>query len=310
VLSEGDETMQQGKTLLIANPASRNYKGSEAAIFAFETLKNSFPEGFEFLLTEKQGHALEIASQSGTYHTVIALGGDGLIHETVNGLMRVPEKIRPALGVLPFGSGNDYARTIGMDFSIEKSVEQILNTEVDRLDLGKCNDEYFVETLSFGLDAAIAIDTYERRTKTGRTGARLFLESGIDMLLHELKPYDYTSRLDKQDPVEGTMYLFAIQIGKTYGGGFTICPDADEQDGLFDICIAHPPLPVPKAIIMLLLAKSGRHTRFKELEFKKAKKLSLKFDKQPPAQLDGERFSATSFEVSCVQKALRVLRPL
>lgn len=92
--------------------------------------------------------------------------------------------------------------------------------------MGKCNDRWFLETLSFGLDAAIALDTVERRVRTGKTGTMLYLQSGIDQLLHHMDLRRYTAVLDGGEPVCGESYLFAVQIGQTYGGGFRICPDA------------------------------------------------------------------------------------
>ena len=70
---------------------------------------------FDLVLTERMGHAKELAAQAQGYRTVIALGGDGVIHEVVNGLMTQEEDARPALAILPVGSGNDFAQTLGID---------------------------------------------------------------------------------------------------------------------------------------------------------------------------------------------------
>ncbi len=71
------------------------------------------------------------------------------------------------LGVIPVGSGNDYAATLGMSGKVDRAVRQILDGEAGLVDVGCVNGSYFVETLSFGFDAAIALDTVERRKKTG-----------------------------------------------------------------------------------------------------------------------------------------------
>lgn len=300
-----------GNTLLVANPASQNGRGDQAAQKAKALIEAQWNlDCFEVVLTERQGHAVELARQSERFDTIIALGGDGLVHEIANGLMQLHENERPSLALLPFGTGNDYARTLHMSPDLDTSIQQLKHVKERKIDIGKCNEEYFVESLSFGLDAAIALDTVERRQRTGKTGTRVFFESGIDMLLHNMNTYSYNvSYDDNQQIVQGDMLLFAIQIGKTYGGGFIICPEAQCDDGIFDVCIAHPPLGIPKAVMMFLLAKNAHHTKFKELEFTQARKVSLSFSGNPPGQIDGESFSADSYHVECIPQAFKVLFP-
>ena len=299
-----------GKTLLVANPVSQNGNGAVAAHRAGEALRSRLGEDrFDLVMTEAPAHGKRIAEESAGYDTVVALGGDGLIHEVVNGLMSIGEAERPALGVLPMGSGNDYARTLGLSFDLERSLKQLESARPRLFDLGLCNGEYFAETLSFGLDAAIALDTVERRKRTGKTGTPLFLASGIDMLLHHIKEYRFAASLDGGEPFESSMLLFAVQVGPTYGGGFRICPEAKTDDALLDLCIAHPPLGIPKAVFIFLLAKDAHHTGFKQLEFKRASMLRIEFDEQPPAQIDGEPIPSLTYDVSVAAHALRVLVP-
>ncbi len=105
-----------GLTLIIANPAAQSGAAHEVAErlqrFLDMTARAS---QFDLVLTERMGHAKELAAQAQGYRTVIALGGDGVIHEVVNGLMTQEEDTRPALAILPVGSGNDFAQTLGID---------------------------------------------------------------------------------------------------------------------------------------------------------------------------------------------------
>ena len=174
--------ISRGKTLFIANPAAQRGNGREAARIAYDLLVEWLgAESVDFKLTERPAHAAELAeAAAGTHETVIVLGGDGVIHEAVNGLMRVPADKRPRLGVIPVGSGNDYARTLGMSESVPDAVVQFLEADEVALDIGCCNGVFFTETLSFGLDAAIALDTVERRQRTGEQGTILYLKSGLD----------------------------------------------------------------------------------------------------------------------------------
>ena len=181
-----------GRTLIIANPAAQSGAAREVAErlqrFLDMTARAS---QFDLVLTERMGHAKELAAQATDYHTVIALGGDGVIHEVVNGLMTQKEDARPALAVLPVGSGNDYAETLGMAYSVPTAVTEILRFQTVRADVGRVNGRYFAETLSFGLDAAIALDTMDRRQKSGRAGTMLYLESAVDQLFHHLQVFSF-----------------------------------------------------------------------------------------------------------------------
>lgn len=299
-----------GKTLLIANPAAQNGNGAAAAEHAARVLHAELGESsFDVALTQQVHHAVHLGRHAGGYDTVVALGGDGIVHEVVNGLMGMPSAERPSLAVIPVGSGNDYARTLGMSFEVDAALRQLSDTTSRSVDVGCCNGEHFVETLSFGVDAAIALDTVERRKRTGKTGTMLYLASGIDQLFHHLDRYRYAVSFEGGDLIEGSMYLFAVQIGPTYGGGFRICPDALIDDGLLDTCIAHPPLSVPYATFIFLLARKGRHTGFRQLEFRRASSLRLRFDRRPPVQIDGEPFIADEYEISLLPRALSVLMP-
>ena len=173
--------------------------------------------------------------------------------------------------------------------------------------------EYLDYILAVGvvdsLDAAIALDTMERRVRTGRTGTVLYMESGIDQLLHHLDLRRYRVSFDGGETVEAESVTFAVQIGPYYGGGFKICPDARIDDGLLDVCVAHPPVGAARALYIFLRAKGGKHVRFKQIELRRCRTLHLEFDEAPPAQMDGELIEGTSFDIAVEPAALNVLVP-
>ena len=116
--------------LLIANPAAQRGHGAEAARIAHDLLREWVgDEAVTLAMTDFAGHAVELAAEASSerYDTVIALGGDGIVHEVVNGLMRLPFDKRPSFGLVPVGSGNDYARTLGMSESVPDAVVQFLD---------------------------------------------------------------------------------------------------------------------------------------------------------------------------------------
>ena len=301
-----------GKALFIVNPVSQNGRAAQAAAHIRYSAKK-FPnlaDSVEVYSTNAPFHAIELASQAAEYDSVVALGGDGILHEVLTGLMKIPADQRPALGLIPCGNGNDYARTIGMSTNLNKAFEQLSQAYVQYFDLGVCNGEYFAETFSFGLDAAIAIGTHERRKRTGLSGTPLFIAEGLDHLKNRREIYHVTLSLDGAPAKECDLHMSAFQIGKTYGGGFKICPQADPHDGLLDICMVHAPLGFTKATMIFAKAIDGRHlTHTKNLTFTRAKSVVLEFDEEPPAQMDGELVRGSRFEISTLKQELAVLVP-
>ena len=295
-----------GKTLLIVNPASKMGEGAIAGTHAAAFFKDR-GVSLDCVCTEAPLHGVELAAAAKDYQTVIALGGDGVIHEVANGLMGIEQEKRPVFGIIPVGSGNDYARSLGVSENIDEACEQILACNARLVDVGQCNGQYFLETVSFGIDAAIALDTVERRKHTKKTGNALYFEAGLNQLVFHRDMHEYHARFDQGEQEVGQSLTFAIQLGRTYGGGFQICPDAQLDDGFFDICIAHPPLGLVGAVKLFAKAKEGKHVGASQIEMRRAQSLDIQFDGVVPAQMDGEDCSGVSFTVSLLLKAMRVL---
>ena len=325
-----------GRTLIIANPAAQSGYGEVIAGRLQRFLRMYFHDlgTFDLVRTERPWHAVELAAGARGFDTVLALGGDGVIHEVANGLMQQAEATRPALGLLPVGSGNDYARTLGIDDWRGEHFDRLLLCERVRMDVGRAQGfcdgadagggdgpdganpvgeftEYFLETCSFGLDAAIAHGTVELRRRTGLRGALLYGASGLDQFGLRFRHFPARVKLDGRDLGRLRALLFAMQIGPTYGSGFNVCPAADPRDGLLDICYAHGAIPRAVALPAFLSAKDGHHTRLPFIHMERARHVEIAFE-QPdtPIQTDGERVWATRMTVECLPQALTVLKPV
>ncbi|MEE1045610.1 MAG: YegS/Rv2252/BmrU family lipid kinase [Olegusella sp.] len=315
-----------GSTIVIANPTAHSGKGGHAAELTghfFESY-TSATDNFNLCLTTRAGEATEIAGAAGGTDTVVALGGDGVIHEVINGLMRISPDARPRLGVIAMGSGNDFARTLGVPFNDpEESLHSLLRAQETSYDLGLVDAgtpdaRYFMETLSFGLDAAIALDTTDRRiAQTKQQGAGLFVTSGIRIMSQAHRGWPYRAVLvdteGTRQVLVGTEVIFAIQNGPTYGGGFRIAPDASPTDGLLDLC-RNTDIPAAHKVLGLFgLAHEGRHAGSRHVAFHRLTHLEIEFTgEEPPTQVDGERLTGASHTVDVVPGTLRVLagRPL
>lgn len=307
------KTRGLGRTLVIANPVAHSGQGEGATQFVerFLSAYKSATSGYRIARTGASGDATGIAADASDFDTVIALGGDGVIHEVAEGLMAIDPEARPRLGIIPMGTGNDYARTLGMARNDpEEALRQLVGGREKSVEVGRVNDRYFVETLSFGLDAAIALDTTNKRAnETNQEGTELFVRSAIRILSRAGKGFPCTVSFDGADPIESRSIIFAFQVGPTYGAGFKVCPDADPADGLLDVCrnTVTPPLPVVMGL--LGAARFGSHAHSRIIEMRRVRHAVLDFESEPPCQVDGEGIGGTHFEVDVIPKALRVVVP-
>ena len=192
----------------------------------------------------------------------------------------------------------------------KKISAQIVRGTPRPVDVGRVNGTHFVETLSFGLDAAIALDTTARRAAdTSQEGEALFVTSGLKILSRARGGYPCVARFDDEAPVELSTLVFAIQVGPSYGGGFRICPDADPSDGLLDVCYNVRVPSIPHLLALFGLARSGRHAGSRAVRLRRIRRAVLDFAAEPPCQVDGEPLTGTHFEVEVVPGALSVFTP-
>lgn len=307
-------TPKLGKTLVIANPTAHSGRSAQAAEFVRRFLDSygNLTAGHDLVLTKAAGHATQLAAAAGDYDTVIALGGDGIIHETVNGLMQLPRELRPRMAIVPMGTGNDFARTLQMARSDPSAaLAQIARGEERTIDLGCVNGVYFMQTLSFGLDAAIALDTTRRREdQTSQQGTALFVTSGLKIFSTGLRGWPFQATVDGEH-ITGTDVVFAVQNGPTYGAGFRVCPDASPADGKLDLCYSTRKPSNATVLALFGLARYGKHTHSRSVAFRKIQHLDVRFPgaDQPSCQVDGERLEADGYSVDVVPAALRVIVP-
>ena len=303
-----------GKTLVIADPLARQGEGESAALFATQFFSSfgASTSSCEVRFTESREDARVMATSAGGYRTVIALGGDGVVHEVVNGMMAIPEEARPRLGIVPLGAGSDFARTLRMSRNDPRRALTELAQGFERtIDLGHVNDEYFMQTLSFGLDAAIAHDAIDRWSDGSRKpNDLLFVTSGFKVLWTNLRGWRYDALIDGE-PLAGSGIAFAVQNGPTYGGGFHICPDAVPNDRKLDLFLTLRKPTLPRSLLLFGLIRFGLHTKSHIVGTKRMSHLEVSFSgpDQPPCQIDGKRIVADRYVVDVVPACLRVIVP-
>lgn len=298
--------MTLGPTLLIVNPAARH--GSTAKLLpAVERLMDGVAD-FEVQVSAGPRHARDIAAQATGFDTIVAVGGDGTVHEVVNGVMAHDEATRPRFAVVPTGSGNDYARTLGMSNDLSTALRQVATGEERRVDLGVCNGAWFAESVSVGLDARVTAKAVELKVSTRLSGLALYMRALLYVLANQYHAERLIVQYDDEDPFEADLLIVAATNGPTYGGGFVITPDSVFDDGLLDICTIKT-MPRPEAFARLPFVVVGKHTRMKPVTMRRARRVTVVARHPFEGQVDGEVMLDAAYDIQVVPQALRVVVP-
>jgi YegS/Rv2252/BmrU family lipid kinase len=297
--------MPADRTLLIVNPAARH--GETAKLLpAVQTLLGSLPH--DTVVTQHTGHAAEIAGEASGYDLVVAMGGDGTVHEVLNGLMRIPAEARPTLGVLPTGSGNDTRRTLDIPTDLAEAARVLLAGEVRAFDVGLCNGVYFNNSFAAGMDAKVTAKAVEYKITKERSGLWLYLTALLYVLFNDLGSFPLRVSWEGADPVLLDTLIIAITNGPTYGGGFYNPPDAVADDGLFEVCTIDP-LGLPEALVRLPFVILGKHTKMRPVHMSRHSEIVIECDDPVPAQIDGEVLMERRYEISMLAGAVRCIVP-
>lgn len=291
--------------LLIVNPAAQ-HGVTETLVPVIERLLQSTPH--DTVMTTGIGHAIEIAAQAEGYDTIVAVGGDGTVHEVLNGIMRRPEGDRPALGLIPTGSGNDTRRTLGVPTDVADAVLALGTGVRKRFDVGICNGLYFNNSFAAGLDARVTAKAVEYKVTTHRSGLWLYFTALMHVLFNEFYSHHVRLTWENEPTVEDDLLIVAATIGSTYGGGFLITPNAVPDDGLLEICTIDP-LSLPEALVRLPFVVMGKHTKMKPVTMGRRTSFVLESDDPIPAQIDGEVLVDRRFEVAVLPRSVEYLVP-
>lgn len=298
--------MPLGRTLFIVNPAARHGE-TRKLIPAIQRISGAVSQS-EIQLSGGPRHAFDLARTADGFDSIVAVGGDGTAHEVLNGVMAHNEGARPAFGIVPAGSGNDYAHTLGMSDDLSTALQQIATGARRVVDLGQCNGAWFGESVSMGLDARVTVKAVELKVTTGLSGLALYLRALIHVLSHQYYPHKVIVQYDDEAPFETEMLVVAVTNGPTYGGGFKITPDSVPDDGLFDICRIDA-MPKSEAFLRLPFVVIGKHTNMRPVHMARAKRLTLVSETTLEGQIDGEVILESAYDIQIVPSAMTVIVP-
>jgi YegS/Rv2252/BmrU family lipid kinase len=315
---------QPKSTLVIYNPVA----GSGRTHKYWPDIQNSLREAninFDAVATREPLDAITLAQQAQKkYSTVIGIGGDGTIHEIVNGLMRASgEGETIPLGVIPLGNGDDFSKMIppetpigGRPFDWQTAVNKIEKGQTHLFDVGQIigdqphpelgpGPHYFANSLDvgFGAQGAQNMLIIPKFFK----GLAAYL-AAIVVTLFNYPTLNLRIRLDDQEPFTQSSTMTAVMNGRCFGNGFWICPDARIDDGLFDLLISQE---VGRLKIIRLVPKFMRGTHVDDPVLSMYRSKRVVIDTQVPivVETDGEVLypSINHLEIEILHKRLRVI---
>lgn len=269
------------KSFFIVNPESGKKQGLRI-VGTIEELWSQNKVRFQIYITKN--HA-DIASGvhkalSEEATEIIVVGGDGTLLAVVNALEDVPIPI----GIIPCGTGNDFARTQGLSLQVETAILHMLNwSNIKKVDVGKSDGSCFLNVASIGIDAEIVKRT--QQVKKWAFGSVVYLISSlIEIMVY--RPLDISLCIDGVE-YQRTVELVAVANGRYYGGGMKIAPMADPTDGMYDVVLARK---MKRLRLVQLLPKlySGGHVGEPEVEIFRGQNIKIKSTQNTSINLDGE----------------------
>jgi len=231
-----------------------------------------------------------------SYTGLVVIGGDGTLNHIINNL---PHFDLP-MGIIPAGSGNDYVKSLNLGGNEAEIIETAVFGKPKSVDLGKCNDQLFLNGFGIGFDGQIAKEFEENRTILRGHAAYYY---HVLRILATFKPKLLQFSIDGKTSEEEVI-LLTIAKGTTFGGGFKLTPHARINDGKFAICLIKNLSPIRRFLNVGTL-KAGTHDRHPEVEFLEGKKIEIK-NSEMIAHIDGEIVGSPPFELKVLGEKMKI----
>ena len=282
---------------LIFNHFADNGRGWRIASSLQATIEHM--GGAEWTGTEYPTHATELALEAAQqgFDVVVAIGGDGTVHEVVNGLMQVGSDVRPMLAAVPIGNGNDFCSNAGIESDPTDAIIRAFSGEPRGLDIGMVEDgsgrvEYWDNVLGIGFDAKAVINSQSIKRLQG-TG--MYFVAAVKTILRDHHAPHFKIRTDSEE-IEDDFLLVAFCNGRREGGGFILAPEALPDDGVLNYAMVSW-LSRIKMFRMIPEFMRGTHERFDEVTLGQFRDLQLESDHPLLIHTDGEIFANSTNNV-------------
>jgi diacylglycerol kinase (ATP) len=257
---------------------------------------------WQIVTTSEPGGASALAAEAVAQGAAVvaAAGGDGTLGETVNGIVGTGAR----LGLIPLGTGNDFARCLGIGTDLPRAVQTLFSGVPKPVDLGRAQDRWFINVAGCGFDAVVA----ERVNRGFRYlhGTAAYVAAVCQALL-TYRPAAMRLTLDGTT-LELRAMLCTVANSQSYGGGMRIAPDAQMDDGLFDLCLLGDTgrweflRAFPRVF-------RGTHVTHPKVQMLRARHIHIVSDPPLPVLIDGDVIGTTPVEFTLSPRAIEILAP-
>jgi YegS/Rv2252/BmrU family lipid kinase len=312
------------RALVLLNPAAG--RGRVGTLWPeIERALRAAGVDFDVARTGSAAEAMDLAARAGDHHdAVIAIGGDGTLNTIANGLLRGSNEGETLpLGVVPLGSGDDFAKVLppeaavgGKAYDWHAAVQKIAGGRTQLYDAGRLvadgprqapgeGPHYFVNTLDVGFGETVARKVAE--VPKFLTGQAMYLTAILKTLADYHSPW-IAMKMDDLPLVEGTTTMTVIGNGRSFGGGFWWAPEARPDDGLFDV-LALPALGRLACLGFVPKMAQASHIKDPRARFYRARRVVVDSPKPLGIAVDGDLpfTAARHFEVDVLEKKLKIL---
>ncbi len=304
------------KTALIVNPKSASGTTGKKWEQINRDIRRGLGTDYDVKFTEKQGHATELAREAikDGYELVVAVGGDGTINEVANGFFDKEKPLNPnaALAVMSIGTGSDFVKTFEFPTTPCEAAERIRQGKPWTIDLGKCTftsldgeqrSRFFINIADFGSGGAV-VDKVNRTTKV--VGGQISFLLGILTTLPTYKNRLTKYQIDNGPEEEKILNTFIVANGRYYGGGLKPAPNAQLDDGLFDI-VSIGDVGFFEAISSLGKFRKGTYLEIPKVTFSKGKTVLADSEETQLVEMEGEVVGRLPARFEMLPKAMKII---
>jgi diacylglycerol kinase (ATP) len=287
------------RTFVTVNPTAGSVKDIDALVKRLQSLPNA-----EVCVTTKAGAALQAtrkALRKGC-QMIVAAGGDGTLNEVVNGLREDASGV--AIGLIPLGTGNDFARTLGLPTDIDEAIAVLVAGHTRAIDLVRVTSDevrYFINVSAGGFSGLVDEKLTPEMKKTW--GPLAYLRSAA-AALPELRAYRTTLSLDNTESLTLSLYNVVLANGRYVGGGTQIAPEASIDDGLLDIILI-PERPAADLALLAAQVALGNHLSSDSIVFRRAARVTVNSRPGMWFNVDGELVGNEPAEFTVLPRALQ-----
>lgn len=286
------------------NPVAGRDAGPDYLQVLNERLRETFGV-LDIVMTIGPGDAAAAAQDAAAAgcERIFVAGGDGTLNEALNGVAQVEGALeRVTFGIIPVGTGNDFAGAIGIPPTVEEALATVAAGRKTRVDVGRLGDLHFVNVSAGGFIAEVS-DAVDPQLKS-IAGKLAYLIGGAQVLL-DYEPVHAEIEFEGEHGTERRaleIQTFAVCNSRMIGGGRLIAPQAWVDDGWLDVCVIES-MPTPEFIRLLTSVSKGEHIEDPRVSYFNARSVRFDFARSIKVNTDGEVLEATSCRYELLPRA-------